>query len=178
MHEQKIILITGPSAAGKSTLAALVALNSSWRSVSEDLAWDSTGFAFDRGDPKHGVGKERHERVRALVMESVKEHLAASCNVVVDFLMYQNPPVPVLDYIASCNALGVRLKTVVLRPALEAIIERDHLRGRPEPPNLAALKFQHECYQASELDALTVVDSSSLTPQETFDRYLRGFVVG
>ncbi len=162
-----VLLITGPAASGKTTLAAVVAELPGWVRISEDDYWARHKW--------HGLRTEEQETtVQKEVMQDLRKLVDQGQNVALEFILYKTPPNPLTKYIASLRKTNTTLNVVVLKPDLSTIVAQMHQRGRPgdlndlENRNSYAVS-QIACLEDGSIDPSWVIDTPGLTPIEVFD---------
>src|SRR4030095_9733127 len=111
-----VILLIGPAGSGKTSIGRQIAEHSRWVHVSEDDIWG------EMGHPSHETRTEQGQQlVHARVHERICRSLDAGLNVVLEFLVYENPPIRLAEYQDFLWSRGVPFVTRVLRPSVECI---------------------------------------------------------
>lgn len=173
-----VILITGPGGAGKSTTAERIAEEPGWVHLSEDDFW----VRIKEGRPQ---GEERtadeEVLVQAQVVELMRELIASGNRVALEFILYEDPPRPLLRYQDALTDAGVTFATRVLRPSVDELLRRQDQRGRPNDRDRDSRRpgaeRQHRVLLSSHIDQAHVVDTTALSADEVFDLYFRPLVV-
>lgn len=121
----RVLLITGPGASGKSTLAASLADGWGWVHLSEDEYWIDNGWGS-------GLRSADHERVvQAQVAIDLLAATKAGRSVALEFILYKAPPNPLTAYQKVLAENGITCRTIVLKPAVEEVVRMMMHRGRP-----------------------------------------------
>ena len=90
-----VLLLAGPGGAGKTSTAARIAWHPDWEQVSEDDYW----VKIKEGHPWGELRTPEEERiVQDEVVRRVIEFVARKKNVVLEFILYEDPPHPLLNY--------------------------------------------------------------------------------
>jgi adenylate kinase family enzyme len=163
----KVLLIVGPAGSGKSTLALYAAKKLQWELVEEDRYWV---------EHEWGSGM-RTEEQEVLIQSEVSEHIIELCklgrNVVIEFILYKNPPNPLTNYVKLLAQSGIEYSVVALQPSLETIMERQIRRGRVSDIENA---IENRVHAQHQIDCLnedyikdSVIDTSNLSVEDTFE---------
>jgi hypothetical protein len=175
--EQKVILIAAPAGAGKTSTAARIAQVESWTHISEDSVWDELPR-----DPHTARTDEEKAIVQGRAVSYVQAQLAQGKNVVLEFIVYENPPQPIIFYRGELEKLGVPVHVRVLRPSLDDILLRQGVRANSHDTEveLAARKANAEhqlrCLSSEHIDPRWVVDSSGVPLEEVYQRHFASIV--
>jgi predicted kinase len=164
-----VILIAGPAGAGKSTVAACAGQEPGWVHVSEDEAWS-------RLKPRAGHRTpEQQDIIHAQVARVVEALVAGGYRVVLEFILFEDPPRPLLYYQEALTRAGIAFTTRVLRPDVDELMRRIEQRGRPNDRGRSHLRtnaeHQWRILGSSHIDPATIIDSTDLTAEEVFERY-------
>lgn len=172
----KVILITGPAGSGKTSLAERIAQNENWVLVSEDIHWGE----IKQGRQGGGRTPEEQNIIQPAVVHQIRDLLCKGNNVVLEFLNYENPPRPLIHYYEKLLGDAGKVFVVVLKPDESAIWERKRKRGRLDDQNyekeLKNARHQLASLESSYIKEKWIIDSSSLTVEEIYTKYIRDFV--
>jgi adenylate kinase family enzyme len=171
---QMVLLVAGPAGSGKTTVAKKIASSRGWVCISEDDVWNEIGH------PPHQLRQKPEQLiVQSLVYDKLLEHLRQERSVVLEFILFDNPPQPLFDY---QNFLADRLipfETRVLRPSLEALLQRAIQRGREEDlqqPECFKVNAQHQLDCISSVNPEWIIDSSADSFEQSFKKNFRSLV--
>ena len=159
-----VILVTGPMGSGKSTLAQNMAQKLDWDRVSEDTYWVGNGW--------EGFRSADQEQV---VQRQVIDHLLAVCrsgrSVVVEFILYAEPPNPLSAYENALDDNSVAYEVIVLKPSVAEVMRRIAVRGRAGDLQRLVereldVEHQMQVLESGILRSYRFVDSSDLSVEE------------
>lgn len=177
LPEQKVILIAGPAGSGKTSMGQRIEREDGWVHLSEDRVWDELPR-----DPHTA----RTEAGKALVQSKVVEYISAELrkgrSVVLEFIVYDDPPQPIVFYQARLAEIGAPVHTKVLRPAVDEILARQNTRGnshdreRELAERRANAEHQLRCLSSEHIDPSWVVDSSATTLEDVYRRHFAELV--
>jgi predicted kinase len=170
-----VILLVGPAGSGKTTLGRRIAEHARWVHISEDDIWDESGH------PAHEPRTEQGQQlVHTRVHEQIGRSLNAGLNVILEFLVYENPPLRLTEYQNFLLSHGIPFVTRVLRPSVACILDRQRARGRSMDRNVEQGRCQAEhqlaCLNVDLINPAWIIDSSEETLNETFSRHFRHLV--
>lgn len=162
----KVLLIVGPAGSGKSTLAQYVSKKLGWKLLEEDSYWVKNGW---------GSGT-RTEEQETLVQAEVTESLIKLCgfgeSVVLEFILYKDPPNPLTNYLKNLEASGIKPVVVALKPTLSEILKRQQERGRMQDIENVEESTKHAKHQLACLEKDYVrdftIDTTNLSVEATF----------
>ncbi|MFC4808218.1 AAA family ATPase [Paenibacillus sp. GCM10023250] len=171
---RNVILVSGPSGSGKTSLANWIGDQCGYSVVSEDEFWHE----FKANDPRNGVRTPEEERiVQKQVAAEIHKRLAEGKQVVVEFILYCDPPRPLLAYQEALAGEASNLLVVLLKPSVEAILARKRSRGRDTEQDAAAeaaiAASQLKCLDSPHIKKEWIVNNTDLDIAETFDQLVR-----
>jgi adenylate kinase family enzyme len=177
LPEQKAILIAGPAGSGKTSMGRRIGGNSGWFHLSEDRVWDELPR-----DPHTARTEAGKAIVQAKAVEYIKAELKKGNSVVLEFIVYDNPPQPIVFYQTQLAKLGVPVHTKVLRPTIDDILSRQDLRGNSHDRECdladrrANAEHQVRCLSSEHIDPSWVVDSSGSSLEDVYRRHFAELV--
>jgi predicted kinase len=164
----EVLLIVGPAGASKSTIAARIGQEPGWVHVSEDEAWSRLKPRVGHRTP------EQQDIIHAQVALEVQALVAGGDRVVLEFILFEDPPRPLLHYQEALTKADIPFATRVLRPEVDELMRRIEQRGRPNDrgrTNLRAnAEHQWRVLGSSHIDPATIIDSTDLTADQVFER--------
>ena len=100
---------------------------------------------------------------------------------VLEFILYEHPPRPLLRYQAALTAERVDFVTMILRPSVEELLQRIQCAGRTNDMDPAGLRAHAE-HQLRVLDSQYikkdwVVDTTDLTLERAYEQHFK-LIVG
>jgi undecaprenyl-diphosphatase len=163
-----VVLLTGPAASGKSTLAQYLAQQLGWQAVSEDDYWVRNGW---------GSGPRSPEQ-EATVQQQVVGDLLPICwsgrSVVLEFILYSEPPKPLSAYEAVLTDHAVAFEVIALKPSVAEILRRMAARGRPRDTDQLSERRREAEHQTRILEsdavrlAPVIIDNTHLSVGATY----------
>lgn len=175
MKMNDVILITGPSGSGKTSLAEFIREQcNSYAVVSEDQFW----MELKANDPLNEWRTlEEEVIIQNQVVTNVKQQFKDGKSVVLEFILYCDPPRPLLAYQEALREFASNLTTVVLKPSVDAILTRKSIRGRANEQDTAAeasiAVSQLNCLDSPYIKREWIVENEDLSVSETFELLLR-----
>jgi adenylate kinase family enzyme len=176
MNKGNAILITGPGGAGKTTLSNLIGTRAGFHVISEDALW----VEIKRGHPEGELRTQEEECVvQNRVLDEARAKLSLGTGIVIEFVLYCDPPRPLLAY---RNALEPVARTLVLalNPSVSAIMRRKELRGREFERDIERettnAVHQRNCLMGNSIRAEWLVDNSDLSAEQVYNRYIAPFL--
>jgi adenylate kinase family enzyme len=179
MPPPRVILISGPAGAGKTSIAERIARNPGWKHVSEDDYW----VTMKAGRPPGELRTPREElAVQARVLEQIRALVREEENVALEFILYNDPPEPVLNYQRALDAADIPLAIRLLRADADEVLRRMSMRGRLGDADVRARRVQIEhqlrCLESPDVDHEWVIDTSDMQLEEVYQRHFRALVEG
>ena len=171
-HTPHVILIAGPAGAGKTTMATLIGSKPGWVALSEDAFW-----ARLPRDPHLLRTDAEKAIIQAQLFEAAQTALAQGLRVVIEFIIYEDPPQPILFYYASLTQLGHAVAVRVLRQTVEVLMQRQLQRGNAHDTELSVemrrLNAEHQvrCLHSAAIDPTWVIDTSYHTVDAVYAMY-------
>ena len=169
-----VILLAGPAGSGKSTTAARIAEHRQWVHLSEDDHWVSIKAGRPPGELRT---RQEQDIVQQQVLRRVFDVLSDGRKAVLELILYEDPPRPLLRYQAALTAKRVDFVTMVLRPTVEELLRRIQSRGRTNDMDRLGLRADAE-HQLRVLDSPYieedwVVDTTDLTLERAYEEHFR-----
>jgi len=170
-NKKKILILTGPAGAGKTTIADLLVDRCGFLKVNGD-ALDKEFFP-DGGHGLPGIS-ERLKKSHDKIFAAAKEVFRGSENdIVVDYIIFDN----YLDFFGRFKQeFGDNLEIKVLFPTEEEMIRRDREREcwTVGPDRILAVRAQFEAIK--ELIAEnSFVDTTGQTPDATLEKHFNHY---
>ncbi len=175
--DQKVILVAGPAGSGKTSMGQRIGSVDGWFHLSEDRIWDELPR-----DPHTARTESEKAIVQARAVELIKSELRKGNSVVLEFIVYDDPPQPIIFYQTQLARLGVPHYTKVLRPSVEEILTRQDTRGnshdreRELADRRVNAEHQVRCLSSEHIDPKWVVDSSASSLEEVYQRHFAELV--
>jgi adenylate kinase family enzyme len=175
--EQTVILIAGPAGSGKTSMGRRIGSEDGWFHLSEDRVWDELPR-----DPHTARTEAEKAIVQARAVEYIKAKLRGGRSVVLEFIVYDNPPQPIIFYQAQLAKLGVPVHTKVLHPTVDEILARQDTRGnshdreRELAERRANAEHQLRCLSSEHIDPSWVVDSTTISLEDLYRRHFAKLV--
>lgn len=168
MNDGKVILITGPGGAGKTTLSNLIGARAGFHVISEDMLW----VEIKRGRPEGEARTEEEERVvQKQVIDDARAKLLKGTGVVIEFVLYCDPPRPLLAYLNALQPIAPTL-VLALNPTVSALMHRKELRGRDFERDLARetanAVHQRNCISGKSIRAEWLIDNSLFSAEQVY----------
>ena len=176
---QKVLLIAGPAGSGKTTMGARIGRIDGWRHLSEDCMWNELPR-----DPHTARTEGEKAIVQHRTLGYIQAELRQGQSVVLEFIVYENPPQPIIFYRGELEKRKVPVQIKVLCPSLQDILARQALRSNAydREIKLAVRKANAEhqlfCLRSDFIQPDWVVDSSGLSVEEVYARHFAQVVNG
>jgi adenylate kinase family enzyme len=172
-----VILLAGPGGAGKTSTAARIAQHPDWEHVSEDDYW----VKIKEGHPWGELRTPEEERlVQDKVVRQVIDLVDRKKNVVLEFILYEDPPRPLLNYQTALTSRDIPFTTRILRPSADEVLRRMKTRGRPRDADLEKRRAQTEhqlrCLSSPHIQSDWIIDTSHLPLEEVYTRHFQAIV--
>ncbi len=169
---QKVLLIGGPAGSGKTSIAQRIAQLAGWYHLPEDRVWDELPRV---------PHTPRTEKEKAIVQSKTLEHIEAQLgqakSVVLDFIIYEDPPQPLLFYRAELSKRGVPVEVTLLRPTVDEILRRQSMRANrhdtevPESERRRHAENQVHCLSSAHIEEPWIVDPTDMSVEELYRRH-------
>ena len=174
---QRVLLIAGPAGSGKTSMGRRIAQIDGWYHLPEDRVWDELPRTphTPRTDAEKAI-------VQGRAVSYIVEQLREGMSVVVDFILYEDPPQPILFYQAELTRLGVPVFTKVLRPSVDEILARQSVRANthdtevPLSDRRRYAENEVRCLSSEYIDASWIVDSTNSSIEEVFRKFFADIV--
>jgi deoxyadenosine/deoxycytidine kinase len=168
----KVLLLTGPIGSGKSTLAQYLAERLGWECLSEDAYWLKNGW----GSVLRST--EQEELVQRQVLRDVLTICRSGQSVVLEFILFSEPPNPLSAYERALADHLVAVEVVVLKPSVPEILRRIATRGRTRDlQDLAArrrdVEHQIRILESGAMSTRRIIDTTDLSVSETYQACLQ-----
>ena len=123
----KAILIFGPAGSGKTSTVKRIAENEGWTYISEDEYWNEIkkGKAPEESLRTH----EEQKIIWKQVLEDILHEFSNGNNVALEFLVYEDPPRPLIFYKKHLLEMGVEVYVKILKPSYEVMLNRRRQRN-------------------------------------------------
>jgi len=176
-RKPQVLLLAGPGGAGKTSTAARIAQDPDWEQVSEDDYW----VKIKEGHPWGELRTPEEERiVQDKVVRRVIELLARKKNVLLEFILYEDPPHPLLSYRSALTSRGIPFTTRILRPSADEVLRRMKMRGRPRDADMEKRRAQAEqqlrCLATPHIQRDWVIDTSDIPLEEVYATHFQAIV--
>jgi adenylate kinase family enzyme len=172
-----VILIAGPGGAGKTSTAARIAQHPRWDHISEDDYWVRIKEGRPWGElrtpeEQHLVQRDVLERMLTLVGEGRK--------VVLEFILYEMPPRPLLAYQDALRSRHIPFETRLLRPQIDEVLRRMQARGRPRDADLekrrSEISHQLSCLEPPHVEVAWLLDTTDTSLEDVYQTHFRDLV--
>ncbi len=166
-----VLLIAGPAGAGKTSMGRRVAESSGWYHLPEDRVWDELPR-----EPHTPRTDEEKAAVQARALGCIKAQLQDGKSVVVDFIVYEDPPQPIIFYREALSKSGVPVHVKVLRPTVDELIRRQARRANAHDTEVTECDRRRyaenevRCLSSTHIDPSWVVDPTGFSIEEVYQR--------
>jgi predicted kinase len=160
---------------GKSTLAQYLAERLGWECLSEDAYWIRNGW---------GSGFrsfEQEELVQGQVLGDVLAICRSGRSVVLEFILYSEPPNPLRAYESALADQLVAVEVVMLKPSVAEILQRIATRGKPSDLQHLSERRREVEHQIRILESVAMgsrrmIDTTGLSVNETYQACVESLV--
>ena len=172
-----VILIAGPGGAGKTTMAKRIGTKPGWVALSEDEFWNRLPrepHTF-RTDAEKAI-------VQGMVVDAAIERLERGERIVIEFIIYEDPPQPIQFYATILAEAGYQVAVRVLRPSVDALLHRQANRGNAHDTEVSVeirrgfAEQQVRCLNSQAIEAKWVIDSSELSIDDVYETHFAPLV--
>jgi adenylate kinase family enzyme len=174
-----VILIAGPGGAGKTSTANRIAQHPLWEHISEDVYWGKIKDGKPWGELRT---PNEQQIVQNQVLERMLSLLGEGRKVVLEFILYETPPRPLLNYQSALRSRLIPFETRLLRPHIDEVLRRMQSRGRPRDADLdrrrREIAHQLRCLKTPHVEADWVLDTSDMSLEEVYEKHFRPLVEG
>jgi hypothetical protein len=148
-----------------------------WYHLPEDRVWDELPRQphTARTDAEKAIVQER-------ALEYIKAQLRQGKSVVLDFIVYEDPPQPILFYQSRLSELGVQVQVKVLRPSVDELILRQSIRANAHDTEVAEADRRRfaenevRCLSSTHIDKSWIVDSTGMMLEDVYQREFKVLV--
>jgi adenylate kinase family enzyme len=176
-HAVQVVLLTGPAGSGKTSLGARIAASPGWKHLSEDDYWVKIKEGHPAGELRTS---EEQSVVQAEVVRDLLSTLRGGNRVVLEFILYEDPPRPVLAYQKALSEREIPFMTRILRPTLDELLVRIRTRGRVQESDIASMRSNAErqmaCLASPLIRSDWLIDPTGDSLQETYAKHFKQIV--
>ena len=170
-------MIAGPGGIGKTSTAARIARHPDWEHVSEDDYW----VRIKEGHPWGELRTSEEERqVQDEVVRRVLDLTLSGKNVVLEFILYEDPPHPLLNYQNALASRHIPVTTRILRSSTDELLRRMKVRGRPRDADMQKRRTQVEsqlqCLSSAYIHNHWVIDTSDLSLEQVYATHFQAMI--
>lgn len=158
-----VLLLIGPSGSGKTSMGKRIAQNKGWGNISEDDIWNK----IDHIPHTYRTPKEQAV-IQPLSVKNIMKLVKKGKNVVFEFLVFDNPPIPIKWYQKALSKKKVNVITRVFRPSVKELLKRQKIRGRKREENVKHQR-KHAIHQLKCLHSKMVKKSWVINPKGTLE---------
>jgi hypothetical protein len=136
----------------------------------------------DKGEHRWGELRTPEEEriVQDEVVRRVVELVDRKKNVVLEFILYQDPPHPLLNYRNALTSRGIPFTTRILRPSADEVLRRMKMRGRRRDADVekrrAQAEWQLRCLASPYIQHDWVIDTSDIPLEEVYVTHFQAIV--
>jgi adenylate kinase family enzyme len=176
-HAVQVLLLTGPAGSGKTSLGARIAASPGWKHLSEDDYWVKIKQGHPAGELRT---PEEQAIVQAKVTRDLLSTLIGGTRVVLEFVLYEDPPRPLLRYQKLLSEKEIPFTTSVLRPTLDELLVRIRARGREQECDLMSLRSNAEhqiaCLSSPLIRSHWLIDPTRDSVEELYAKHFKQVV--
>lgn len=166
----KVLILTGPGGAGKSTIAKLIEERCDFVYLDGDR--EDTEF-FPDGDQWLPENTENLRKAHEKILNKTKDLVAQGKSVVVDYIIFGR----YVEFIEIFKRqFGDAVQIKVLFPSQEEMIKRDKEREiwTTGADRIAAVSNEFTAVN-DKIGANNFIDTTGQTPEETFEKYFADY---
>lgn len=168
MKKNKILILSGPGGAGKTTIADILVNKCGF--IKLDGEQIDASF-FPNGEQWLSKNSDKLAEAHAKILKEAKELFESGNNVVVDYIIFGN----YLNFFEKFEkTFGDNLKIKILFPIVDEIIKRDKEREcwTTGAERINAVRDEFESIK-SKIGEDNFIDTTGETPEITFEKYFR-----
>jgi len=182
MKKPKAILIFGPAGSGKTSTANRIGENKGWVHISEDEYWGEIKKNRPEGELRT---HEEQKIIWQRVLRDIKKNFRKGKNVALEFLVYEDPPKPLLFYKKELSNLGAKVIIRILNPPINVNLARRIKRGLPHDLRHLKRKLKKEkCLDDLQRDVLDsryikkdwIINNGRYSIEEIYQKFFAEFV--
>jgi adenylate kinase family enzyme len=169
-----VILLIGPSGSGKTSMGKRIAQNKGWAHISEDKIWDKINHVpYTYRTPKEQAV------IQPLSIKHIMQKVKKRKNVVFEFLVFDNPPTPIVWYQAQLSKRNVKVITRVFRPTLNELLLHQKTRGREKNIQKQRKHAKHQltCLRSRMIKKEWIINPSGKTLEENYNKYFEPIIL-
>jgi adenylate kinase family enzyme len=184
IKKRKAILIFGPAGSGKTSTAKRIAKNKGWTYFSEDEYWAK----LKKGKPSEELRTNEEQKIIwKKVLKDIKNAFNKKHNVVLEFLVYEDPPKPLLFYKKELLKLKAEILVKILKPEFKIILDRRMKRNAIHDKSFFKRRKNNDpCVEYLQLEVLGsnhikkkwIIKDTGYTIEEVYQKYFSEFIEG
>jgi adenylate kinase family enzyme len=173
----QVVLLSGPAASGKTSLGARIAAIPGWKHLSEDNYWVKIKEGHPAGELRTS---EEQTIVQAEVIRDLLATLIGGDRVVLEFVLYEDPPRPLLAYQKALSERGIPFMTSILRPTVDELLARIRARGRMGERDIVSMRSNAErqlaCLASPSIRNDWLISSSGESVEDIYAKHFKQVV--